>query len=165
MKVKCPKCRQEYDLKATIREEDLFAILQMRDVFVPNSALVFEYADLFDTVRPIKAAKLLRLLTELKVVWKSGEFNHGKRRFKISRDGMAQALRTVCNRTFSEPLTNHNYLKKVMVSISEKEEEARSIQDEKALKKKEGKLRSGRRPENEEKGSMPDWFKKEVGLD
>jgi hypothetical protein len=143
MKVKCPSCRYEYNIKDATREEDLLAILKMRDDFVPHAKLVFEYAELFVTTRPIKAAKLLRILTEIKSIWKAERFKMRKRTYSISSPGIMTALTMVCNRTFTDPLTNHNYLKKVMTSIAEKEEETRSIEGEKALKKKEKKLTSG----------------------
>ena len=166
MKIKCPKCRHEYPLREATREEALLEILKMRDVFAPHSKLVFEYVDLFDTVRPIKAAKMLRLLKEISSAWKSGKFKSHKRTFNISTAGIAEAMKIVCNRTFEEPLTNHNYLKKVMAGIAEKEAENQSAQAERDLRKKEADLMRPQAGETSKQwggGEMPTHVKDSIG--
>ncbi len=140
MKLKCPQCGFEYGWLDGVRDADLLDIIRMQADFAPHSRLVFEYAELFGATRPIKAAKLLRVLTEVREIWTSGSFAFQKTRYAISREGMAEALKTVCNKRLSG-LDNHNYLKKVMVSVAEAELQKRAAEAERALKEKESRLR------------------------
>jgi len=50
MNIKCPKCRYEHDLRVAMREANLVEIIKMQADFAPHSRLVFEYAEMFDTV-------------------------------------------------------------------------------------------------------------------
>lgn len=137
MKLKCPKCLYEYDPRAATKDQAMLQVIQMQPEFAQHSKLVFEYAELFDTIRPVKAAKLLRILTEVLDIWKAGQFVFQKRFYRISKEGMAQALKTVCNKNLVS-LDNHNYLKKVMVTVAEEE----AVKLEKALKEKEARIRA-----------------------
>lgn len=64
-------------------------------------------------------------------------------------------MRTVCNKSFASPLENHNYLKKVMVTISETEATKRSVADERTLKEKEDRLRATSRPVDPDDDTAP----------
>ena len=152
MKVHCPKCGEEYSFTEVCKDRDLLAAMTLLPEFMPHSKLVLEYVALFGAVRPIKAAKLLRLLRELHDVWKSGRFGFNHIVHTISRDGMGQAFKTVCNQVKS-PLTNHNYLKKVMVTLAEEEARKRSARAEAELKEKEIRLRG--RGGGRQEGDMP----------
>lgn len=143
MKLRCPRCSHEYDLCEAAKDQALLEIIRMQADFAPHSKLVFEYAELFGTTRPIKAAKLLRVLMEALEIWKTRQFVVQKRVYQISKEGFAQALKTVCNKSFSVPLENHNYLKKVMVTVAEQEAQRRSAAEEDELKRKEAGLRAG----------------------
>lgn len=66
MKVKCPQCRYEYGFLEAVKDKDLHDIIRMQTDFAPQSKLVMEYAERFDTTRPVKAAKLLRILLEVR---------------------------------------------------------------------------------------------------
>jgi len=108
MKVKCPKCGA------------VFAAEAPRDQVDP---LVNEYLDLFRPRReskPPSGEKRLRLLRELTGLFHRGAFVYYGREYPVSVDQVRAALREVCNR---EPvgLVNHNYLKKVMISMVEKD--------------------------------------------
>lgn len=143
MKLKCPKCRYEYDFRDATNNEDLIAVIKMQADFAPHSKLVFEYAELFETTRPIKAARLLRILSEVREMWTSGRVTMSQRVYSISREGMATAIKTVCNKSFAVPLENHNYLKKVLMTTAEAEAQRRSATAEDELKRKEAGLRAG----------------------
>ena len=144
MNIKCPKCRYEHSLRDAMREGNLEEVIKMMGDFAPHHALVFEYVKMFDTVKPIKDAKLLRLLKEIQGIWNTGEFSHYKTPYTISKDGIVAALKVVCNKKLD--LENHNYLVKVMIGIAEQETEKRNLEDEQALRKKEEGLKSGVRP-------------------
>jgi len=130
----------------SIRQQASVETIKMLPDFVPHNRIVFEYAELFKTTRPIKALKLRRVLGELRDIFVKQEFAFQRTRFTISKNGMAEALKIVCNKNFTVPLENHNYLKKVMVSISEKEGKLRSSLREKEILKREEQLRKGSRP-------------------
>lgn len=141
MNIRCPKCRYEHSLRDAMREANLVEIIKMQADFAPHSRLVFEYAEMFDTTRPIKAAKLLRILQEGHGIWTSGKFAFRKTPYQISRDGIVAALKVVCSKKLD--LENHNYLIKVLIGVADQEGEKRSQQDEQALRKKEEGLKSG----------------------
>lgn len=146
MKAKCPRCRFEYGYTEAVVDRDLLEIIRMQADFSPHARLVFEYAELFDATRPVKAKKLLRVLTEIREMYVPGEFVFQKSRYGISRNGIAGSLKVVCGKHFTEPLSNHNYLKKVMISMAEEEAKKRSVEEERKLKEKETGLRTGARP-------------------
>lgn len=156
MKIKCPKCRAEYDVLEAAKEEDLREIIRMQGDFGAQSAIVLEYCEKFETTRPVKVKKLLRILREVRDIWTSERFTFQRRVYRISQKGMVTALRTICNKSFDGPLTGHNYLKRILITESEKE----SIEAEKALMERERRLRAGERPGRgvrgrEDKGGEP----------
>lgn len=124
MNIKCPKCRYEHDLKTAMREANLVEIIKMVGDFAPHHGLIFEYVSMFDTVKPIKDAKLLRILQEVHGIWNTGKFSHYKTPYQISKEGIVKALTIVCNKPMT--LDSHGYLLKVMIGIAEKEGEERS---------------------------------------
>lgn len=148
MNLKCPKCTYEFDFRQATKDQATLQIIRIYPEFVPYNKLVFEYAELFETTKPVKPLKLLRILSEVLEMWKSGRFAFQKRVYEISKEGMAQALKTVCNKSFSTPLENHNYLKKVMLTIAEEEAKKKSAAAEKALLEKEAMLRGRGKPED-----------------
>lgn len=153
--LKCPKCLYEYDYRQAAKDKAIVQMLGMMPEFAPHSGLVLEYLELFETTRPLKPAKLLRIMTEMRDIWTAGQFGFQKRAYDISRQGIAQALKTVCNKRFDVALENHNYLKKVMISVAEQEAQKRSVDAERALKEKEARLRASTRPESPEQIERP----------
>ncbi len=153
--IKCVRCGFPQDIRDASKNQHLIEIIQMQAVFAPHSRLVFEYAELFDTTRPIKPAKLCRVLSEIREIWTNGKFAYQRTVYAISRDGIAQGLKLVCGKNFSAPLENHNYLKKVLISIAEEEAKKRADHTEKELARREAMLRAGRREEPVEKHDSP----------
>lgn len=147
---KCPRCSFQADIRETFKDKDLVEIIRMMPDFGAHHKLVWEYAELFDTTRPMKWKKMLRILSEVREIWNSNRFSLNKRVYAISREGMAAAMKAVCNRSFTSPLVNHAYLAKVMVTVSEAEEAKRSVEAEKAQKEKEARLRAGARAASED---------------
>ena len=112
--------------------------------------LVMGYAQLFGvTPMHLKAKKLRLIIEEMKKLFDAQSFTWQKKTYAISHAGIAEALDICIKKNFSEHLENHNYLKKVMVGISEREGKEGSRRAEKDLRKKE--LDSGlRRNDSEE---------------
>jgi hypothetical protein len=143
-------------------DADLRAIVALSDQFGRHRVLVWAYVELFG-VTPIhaRAKKLRRLLEEIKALFDAEAFKYRGRQYRIGADGIAEALNIVVHRNFADGLDSHNYLKKVMIGISEREDRTRSIQDEKTLRKREDALRGGFR-QVEEPREIPPEAKAEI---
>lgn len=127
-------------------DNDLHAIIKLMPAFGQHTHVAMGYCYLFG-VSPLrlKAKKLRVLLEELRRLFETESFIYERRRYAISRAGIAEALDVMVKRNFSSTLTNHNYLKQVMMGIAEKEAHRASVEAEKVLKKKEEKLMAGKR--------------------
>ncbi len=149
MKSLCPHCRRELNLMEIFHESDTTAIIGMLPSFGKHAHVVMGYCYLFG-VSPwrLKAKKLRILLTELKTLFDSESFSYQKHAYRISQAGIAEALNMVVKKNFAEPLDSHNYLKKVMLSISAREDKAAGRETEKGLRKRETALMSGSRSVN-----------------
>lgn len=142
MKITCPHCNKKYALAEATRDENLRAIIKMQPIFGKHARLVFEYVEQFG-VSPltIKTRKIRRLLEVMARLFEQGTYSHQKKIYRISPAGIAEALTIVCTRHL-DGLENHNYLKKVMIGISEQEERERGKQAERDLRAKEKKLQA-----------------------
>jgi hypothetical protein len=142
-------------------ESDTSAIIMMLPSFGKHAHAVMGYCYLFGvTPFRLKAKKLRLLLEELKRLFDSESFSFEKRKYGISHAGIAEALDVMIKRNFSRTLPNHNYLKQIMIGISEREGKAAGRQAEKDLRKKEAGLMSGSRdagpyPVPEERVDLP----------
>lgn len=147
MKAKCPECGYGLDFQQIQIEKEWRTIINLLPAFSGHGRLVFEYLEKFG-VKPIynNTKKLCRLLEEMANLFSYGKFTHQKKDYYISIGGMVAALQTVCNRNFSSPLTNHNYLWVVMVAAAEMEAKEQGQKSERELKMKEERLREGARP-------------------
>jgi hypothetical protein len=127
-------------------DSDLFAILKMLGTFGKHTNLVAAYTELFG-LRPLKSKtkKWRILLEEMKRLFDSESFSFQKRTYRISQAGIVEALNLVVHRNFTDGLDSHNYLKKIMITVAEKEERESEKQGERDLRKKETGLMSGSR--------------------
>ncbi|MEN6375346.1 MAG: hypothetical protein ABFD75_11290 [Smithella sp.] len=165
-KVVCPYCNKILDTMTILINEDLDYVLEALPLFGSRySKLVKGYVCLFGvTPYHIKAPKLRNLVEDMKRLFDAEAFTYQKRKYYISHEGIAEALDIVVKRDFSKYLKNHNYLKEVMINISEREEKNKSRQDEKNLRQREGRLLAGGRTDNnrESTASLPTAAEKEV---
>jgi len=151
MKFPCPYCRKELDLMELNLEQDLNAIMRTMSTFGAHGHLVMAYCYLFGvTPYRIKAKKYRLLLEEMKRLFDAEAFSFEKRKYNISRQGIAEALDIVVKREFTSTLHNHNYLKQVMIGIAERERTAKSKQAERDLREKERRTLSGIRDGKQE---------------
>lgn len=112
------------------------------------SHLVMGYAYLFGvTPMQIKAKKLRLILEEMKRLFDSQAFSYQKKTYAISHAGIGEALDLCVKKNFSEHLENHNYLKRVMVTIAEREGKNQSRAAEKDLRAREEKSINNVEPE------------------
>jgi hypothetical protein len=140
MKTLCPYCRKEIDFMEMQQDKDIIAIITMSGGFGKNAHLVWAYVELFG-VTPMrgKTKKIRVILEEMKGLFESGAYKYEKRKYQISQAGIAEALNVVVHRHFPTHLDNHNYLKKVMIGISDTEGRESGKQAEKDLRKREDK--------------------------
>lgn len=139
-------------------DEEWREIIHLLPSFQGQSRLVLEYVEKFGvTPLRLKSKKILRLLKEVSHLFSSGRFKYRKREYEVSYAGIVEALVVVNNKHFEQPLENHNYLKRVMISIAEREAKERSIRLEQELRKKEALIRSGGR---EKEISAEEWKKR-----
>jgi len=141
MKFKCPYCRRECDFQDVQADSDMAAVFQMIPGFGRHFTLVWAYIQLFSmTPLRMKSKKLRLLVGEMRNLFEEERFSYQKKLYRISNEGAAQALDIMVHRHFEDALTNHNYLKKVMVSIAEEEARKVGAQAERDLRKKEERL-------------------------
>lgn len=120
------------------QDSDIMAIIKMSDAFGKYRNLAWAYVELFE-IRPMgkHLAKIRAIFDSLKTIFQAEAFTFDRRRYGISQAGIAEALNIVILKNLPNRPENHNYLKKVMVSISEREASAKSRQDERDFRKKE----------------------------
>jgi hypothetical protein len=161
MMAACPYCRKELDLMEIFHESDTTAVIGMLPSFGRHSHVVMGYCYLFG-VSPwrLKVKKIRILLTELKALFDTESFSYQKRIYRISQAGIGEALNIVVKKEFANTLDSHNYLKKIMIGIAEREEKDSGRKAETNLRKKEAGLMTGTRgsgpyPVPEEQASAP----------
>lgn len=118
-------------------------IMRLLPYFEGHGRLVFEYVELF-SISPLKlkSKKILRLLKEVAKLFESSRFMFQKKEYEVSKPGIVEGLRAVCNKGFQEPLQNHNYLKKVLIGIAERERKGRrEIEDKKVREAEDRRLK------------------------
>jgi hypothetical protein len=128
----------------------IFNALTIHDAIKRHSSAVMGYVCLFGvTPFHLKASKFRRIMEEMVKLFDSQAFNFQKKVYQISHAGIVEALDICIKKNFNETLENHNYLKKVMIGISDREGKGKSRADEKELRLREGKALAGY-------GRMPD---------
>ncbi|HNR13954.1 MAG TPA: hypothetical protein PKM59_11635 [Thermodesulfobacteriota bacterium] len=148
--IRCPKCGDKFDYREAQIEEEWIALIKLLPSFGGQGKLVWEYIEKFGvTPLAIKTKKMLRLFQEMAALFERGKFTLDKRVYEISQAGIIEALKEVNNREFKGSMTNHNYLKKVMIQIADRETHERSREDERKMRQREDRLRQGDRPDSD----------------
>ncbi len=137
-------------------DADLRAIIEMSDKFGRHRVLVWAYVELFG-ITPLraKAKRVRKLLEEMNTLIENCTYRYQKRRYEISTDGIAEALNIVIHRNFADGLDSHNYLKKVMITISEREARDAGRSAENKLRRREERLQAGQRENTVEPEEQP----------
>ena len=120
--------------------KDLNAVFNIitSPVITKYSNAVMCYVCLFEvTPFHLKAPKFRRIMEEMKKLFDAEAFSFQKKTYPITHSGIVEALDICIKKHFEQTLENHNYLKKVMVGISEREGKGKSKQDEKDLRVRE----------------------------
>lgn len=145
-------------------DSDIYAIIKMMPVFGRHSNLVLGYIELFG-VTPMrgKTKKIRILLEEMKNLFDVQAFSYQKKKYQISQAGIAEALNVVVHRHFDTPLESHNYLKKIMIGIAEREDKDAGRTAERVLRKKEDRQRYALPEEGHNPPSIPPLEKGDTG--
>jgi len=160
--IRCPKCSYKFDYQEAVMDDDWRGIITLLPVFGVHGKLVFEYVEKFG-IKPlsIKSSKVLRLLRQMGKLFEFEAFEWRKGTKSLSKSGIVEALEIVVNKNFDVPLENHNYLKKVMVGISEREGKEKSVRAEKELRRSEVRGQRSEIGNQREEGEMTaEEFKK-----
>jgi hypothetical protein len=136
-KLTCPACGAEVTLEQLNQAAEVVALAKAQAAWGDDWRLIKEYLDLFKGKHSLKITKLVRLAREVWKMWQAGGFELGQDYYRVGREEFRQALQTTCNQA-SPGLTNHNYLKKVLVGAAEQT----SRRQERELREKEDGLRS-----------------------
>jgi len=144
MKARCPHCGGAYDFEHACLDVDLRAMLQCASRLGRNYGIVAEYLELFEGVRPSKPKKMRRLIEEIESLFQRKTFTIRRETYRISTEGICASLREVCNRS-PRGLRNHNYLKAVMKSVAEAEEQGGLREADRTHRAREERIRSGAR--------------------
>lgn len=171
MKLTYPFCAGEFPLGQGTQAGDLLALERAAAAFGADWDLVREYLGLFGAKRELKVVKLLRLARQVWQMWEPGKFEFQGQWHLIGRAEFREALHTTCNQAHPG-LTNHNYLKKVLVAGARQTSQRR----ERERKEREQGLKGGRAetppspqpsPPGGEGAELPDdpaWRKKYLEL-
>ena len=153
--MRCPICSGDFDVREAMMDSEWRDIISLLPTFGGHGKLVFEYVEKFG-VNPlrVKSKKILRLLTEMSGLLRAGEFIYQKRKYSASKGVVIEAIKVVNNKHFENPLENHNYLKKVMISLSDEEAKEESKRAERELRLKEDRLKAEGRKGELETGNL-----------
>lgn len=141
----CPYCTKELNYMELQMDKDLHYVFEALPTFGQRySNLVMAYVYLFGvTPMAIKAKKMRIIIEEMKRLFDSQAFSYQKKTYQISHAGIGEALDLCVKKNFPEYLENHNYLKRVMMTISEREGKNQSRAAEKDIKTREQKQMAG----------------------
>jgi len=148
--------------------ETLCNLTQVLAGFGKWCPLIWEYTGAFATRRlgAIAPAKRLRIVTELARLWETGIFAVDKKRYRITRDGIVQGLRTVCDlEKFG--FKNHNYLKRVLMPDAERISAEGLTAGEEARREEDRRQTTEDRGQKEEPRMTPEalaQFKEKMGV-
>jgi len=139
-----------------LAEGDILTVIQLMPKFgsQTNANIVWAYVALFG-ISPLKSKtkKLRLLLEEMAKLFEMESFKYQKKTYVISRAGIIEALSVTVHHTFPDNLTGHNYLKKIMIGLAEKEDHAagrkaeEDLREGEKVKKHGGHLKDGGREE------------------
>ena len=139
MKLRCPFCGGEGELPQFTRAEELLALDRASTTFGEDWPLVREYLECFrpPSGQALQVKKLLRLARDFWQMWHSCQFEVNRAWYAVGREEFREALRLTCNQV-SYGLTNHNYLKKVLMAAARQTSQRR----EREFRKRETGLRT-----------------------
>lgn len=145
MNLTCPHCRKEFNFMDIQISKDLQCVIAALPSFGTRySHLVMGYAQLFGvTPMHLKAKKLRLIIEEMKKLFDAQSFTWQKRSYTISHAGIAEALDICIKKNFDTSLDSHNYLRRVMLTIAERESKENSRKAEKDLRKREDRSLAG----------------------
>jgi len=131
VKIRCPQCGKAIDLNAVSMNTVVRDILMIyQDLDRDAARQVREYMDLFRSPGgQLADRKHLRLLQELVGWMRAGRIEYYGKPYPLAASDILAGVATVCNQEPST-LRNHNYLRKILVSICERREKISEDREE-----------------------------------
>jgi len=147
MRLICPYCRKEVhfiDMVLTKDMEYVFNVITRHELGKRYGTPALAYVSLF-AVTPfhLKSSKFRRILEEIVKLYDAQAFSYQKKLYPISHAGIIEAIDICIKKNFTDVLENHNYLKKIMIGISEREGKSESRAAEKDLRAREDRSVAG----------------------
>ncbi|MCE5212128.1 MAG: hypothetical protein LLG40_11285 [Deltaproteobacteria bacterium] len=157
------------DIQISNALEYIYNALTTHEAIKKHGSAVMGYVSLFGvTPFQIRALKFRRIMEEMVKLFDSQSFSYKKKLYKISHAGIIEAIDVCIKKNFTDVLENHNYLKKVMIDISEREGKAASIRAERDLRQNESNATARgmhRATETPQRFIDPDGDREDVGED
>jgi len=144
--ITCPFCGESVDAVQAVAEGEHREYLELLAAFGPTRPAVIAYLDLFRAApgAAMRIATRLKLVRELARLWEMESFAFNRRTYQISRAQIAESLHdTVRAKRGPAPLSNHNYLKQVMLGKLDRTERQEKRQEARQEREREERRRAG----------------------
>jgi len=118
----CPVCGAEFGLEEASRSRDLLELARAAAEFGETWPPVEAYLERFRSpAGRLTVKRRLAALEELRDMWRRGRCRFRGKEIAVGRTVLQEALVQVGAREDLRGLSNHNYLKKVLAGLAEKE--------------------------------------------
>lgn len=130
-KIRCLECGAWLDMTAIMKDTEWREVLELSHRFGPYSKLIFEYADSFRAKpgRSMPLKKQIRILQEVLAMYEKETFSFQRSQYAVTKVHIIEGIRRVCDRELTN-LQNHNYLKKILLGLLEKDRNKKEAQEE-----------------------------------
>ncbi len=122
--ITCPHCGERYDPLAAAQGEALGEYLSVLEGFGRYKSLIRDYIALFrkSPSGTMRVSTQLRIARELERLWRTGRFAYNGQEYQVGREAIVEALhQTVRQKGFAAGFSNHNYLKKILLTPARRE--------------------------------------------
>jgi hypothetical protein len=140
LKLICPKCGKLSPLKQFQRPEEILELMKLASRFGKNLPWIVEYLFCFQSAgdKPLKPSRVIILIKEVLAFIDNSGFKYDGQTHSIRPNAIFEAIRQTALKDMLG-IKNHNYLKKVAISINQKmieaEEKEQKGRVEQALKR------------------------------
>ncbi|MFH1036272.1 MAG: hypothetical protein V1806_17375 [Pseudomonadota bacterium] len=161
--ITCPACAHTFDAIQSLAEGELREYLELLAGFGSLRSTVEAYLDLFRAApdAAMRVPTRLRLVRELRRLWDEKSFVFNRHLHHVSQAQISEAItQTVRAMQGKAGVVNHNYLKKVMLGLLDKEERL-----EKRLESKDEQALEARRRAGQHRQESPPAPTQQTGDD
>ncbi len=154
----CPACRELFELSPRMAEAESRDVIHALLNLGSKALRVWNYLNAFRSkpTRDLTASRRLALLKECAAMFAAKRFQFERAVYVVSDAQILEGMAEVVNAGKSG-LTSHNYLKKVLMTIIERDRKEGGRKAEEDLKEREVEQRaSGQRPEERPPAPSPE---------